>query len=75
MIMERGNGRLAPGAWSPAHPNEGDNERWKGSPSTETTGDKGTNKQTTEDHGRDENVPPSDDETPRNPGSRRPTRH
>jgi hypothetical protein len=55
--MERGNSRLKPGSWSAAHPNEGDGERWKGSPTTETTGDDGSNARVAGEHARDENVP------------------
>jgi len=55
--MERGNSRLKPGSWSAAHPNEGDDERWKGSPTTETTGDKGANAQVAAERARGENVP------------------
>ena len=55
--MERTNTRLRPGSWSTDHPNEGDNERWKGSPTTESTGDQGDNARLAHEHARDENMP------------------
>jgi hypothetical protein len=67
---EQRNDRVNPAGWSSAHPNEGDNERWKGSPSTETTGDEGTNEQLTHEHARDENAPGAPA-----PSHRRITRH
>jgi hypothetical protein len=54
--MPEKNTRVRPENWTPAHPNEGDSERWKGSPSTETTGDDGSNAKVDENHRRDENA-------------------
>jgi hypothetical protein len=58
---------------SPAHPNEGDDERWKTSPSTETTGDRGENARTGPRHQREENTPasPHGPKIPRSTRSRR----
>jgi hypothetical protein len=75
--MERPNTRVRPGSWSAAHPNEGDNEQWKGSPSRETTHDRGTDARVASDHAHTENTPPRERSSrPRPAGSgRRSTRH
>jgi hypothetical protein len=75
--MERPNTRVRPGSWSAAHPNEGDNEQWKGSPSRETTHDRGTDARVASDHAHTENIPSARREPrSRGPGSRRrATRH
>lgn len=75
--MERGNTRLRPGSWSAAHPNEGDDERWKGSPTKESTGDSGSNARVASQHQQSENQPASRRQgRPRAPAAgRRPTRH
>jgi len=75
--MERPNTRMRPGSWTAAHPNEGDNEKWKGSPSQETTHDRGTDADVASEHEESENVPGSSDAPgARSPGARRrATRH
>lgn len=75
--MERANSRLRPGSWSAAHPNEGDNEQWKGSPSRETTHDHGADARVAAAHAQSENTPRAGrSQRPRAPGSRRKaTRH
>lgn len=73
--MERANSRIKPGSWSAAHPNEGDDERWKGSPSTESTGEGGTNARVASEHGRSENAPASPGKGRTSRSGRRQTRH
>ena len=75
--MERPNTRARPGSWSAAHPNEGDNEQWKGSPSRETTHDRGSDARVAADHAKTENTPGADGPSrARVPGTRRrSTRH
>jgi len=75
--MERANTRMRPGSWSTAHPNEGDDEQWKHSPSRETTHDAGHDARVAGQHAESENRPEQGPPSRgRAPGSRRrPTRH
>jgi hypothetical protein len=57
--MGNSNERANSQNWKPAHPNEGDDERWKDSPSTETTGAEGENAKKDGTFRRDQNTPDS----------------
>ena len=75
--MERPKTRERPGNWSAARPNEGDNERWNGSPSRESTHDRGTDADVAADHAKSE-IEPNSDLAPGTPAPgtrRRVTRH
>lgn len=55
--MEKAKHRVRPENWGSAHPNEGDNEQWKHSPTTESTGDTGSNARIDRERAREENAP------------------
>jgi hypothetical protein len=55
--VEKAKHRVRPENWGSAHPNEGDNEKWKHSPTTESTGDTGSNAEIDRQRAREENAP------------------
>jgi hypothetical protein len=61
--MARTSSKPADRNLTPAHPNEGDDERWKTSPTEETPGDKGENARKHERQQREENTPDRREDT------------
>ena len=55
--MARSSSRPEERNLTPAHPNEGDDERWKTSPTRETPGDQGENARKDERQRREQNTP------------------
>lgn len=56
--MEEPKTRVRPENWNANRPNEGDNEQWKNSPTTETTGAQGSNARVDRERAGQDNVPP-----------------